>query len=116
LHASLVLTNKQPYLSPGYAHILLCQNTGKVPLLELGPATSKQLQTLQEHPAMQGAFTACVLRAAVLKASVASSGMTENNATQHLEMAAAQAQELEAAGLVQVRGMSTLWLQPCHPG
>eukprot|EP00775_Hariotina_reticulata_P013032 gene13032-13161_t len=76
--------------------------SGKVPLLELGAATPKQLQVLKEHPAMQGAFTACVLRTAALKASLASAGMTEPVAAQHLEKAAAQAQELEAARLVQV--------------
>jgi hypothetical protein len=71
-------------------------------VVDIGTATSEQLQSLVQHSAMQGAFSVFVCRKAALSASLAAAGAAEAAAAVQLEKAAAQLQELSLSGITQV--------------
>eukprot|EP00878_Enallax_costatus_P032672 GHUV01035922.1.p1 GENE.GHUV01035922.1~~GHUV01035922.1.p1 ORF type:complete len:126 (-),score=26.42 GHUV01035922.1:841-1188(-) len=75
-------------------------------VVDLGAASTEQLQAVRQHPAMKGAFAVHVCRKAALTASLGS--MAEAAASAQVDKAVAQMQEQVAAGLIQVFGQASL--------
>jgi hypothetical protein len=76
---------------------------GKMAVMDIGAASTEQLQSLLQHAAMKGAFAVFICRKATLSASLAAAGSAEAAAATQLEKAAAQLDELSSAGITRVR-------------
>lgn len=67
-------------------------------VIDLGAASPEQLQAVQRHPAMQGAFAVYVCRSSLLKAGVPAAGVAADAAA---AVAAAQAAQADRAATLQ---------------
>jgi hypothetical protein len=77
-------------------------------VMDIGAASTEQLQSLLQHAAVKGAFSVFVCRKAALSGSLAAAGTAEAAAAMQLEKAAAQLEELSASGITQVSDLPLL--------